>query len=321
MPDFDTEIKPNEILHGQKSLYEHNDILLVNEANDFKKLNTSLADKLRESPFVAFGFLLISLTFFIVQLYAFYVVRKRENLRKALNLKIQTISTHKRVNSAMVLGIGGVGKTSLIKALTQSNLANPNIKTNEYSIYDYVVNKTNSNSSNNSHSKKTEQYQIYLSDYAGAELNSLIRGFLEQQFIHYSPMRYNSVNSLILVVDLFSPPSLPDEQVSKSDYIDEKRIQENIDYWDEKALSFVFGMLTDSLKYICLFINKVDLLDTEEINEDEANEIKKKYDTLFKQLSLRSSGIFLTRILGSAATGKNVEILREHLLQYSVKPE
>lgn len=68
---------------------------------------------------------------------------------------------------------------------------------------------------------------------------------------------------------------------------------------------------------ICLFINKVDLLDTEEISEEEIKEIKKRYDPLFKRLALRSSGVFLTRILGSAATGENLDVLQEHLLECS----
>ena len=240
--------------------------------------------------------------------------KKRQEI-ESLRESVKAKNPDKKINSVMVLGIGGVGKTSLIKSLSNSLVANPKIQTNRYSIYEF---KETSN--NNSNDKKAPQeYEIFLSDYAGEKLEDLVRGFIEQQIIPYSPMRYNSVNTLILVVDLFSPPQLPDEQVTQKKYPDEARIKQNTDYWDEKTLSVIFGMLTSSLKYLCLFINKIDLLDKEEINEDEILEIKKKFDPLFRRLSLRSSGIYLTRIVGSASTGENISVLKENLLEYSAK--
>lgn len=94
-------------------------------------------------------------------------------------------------------------------------------------------------------------------------------------------MRYSCITSLILLVDLFDPPALPDQEIKPQDNISQSRINENNKYWDEDKLSMVLR-LTNNLKYVCLLISKPDLLKSGNLAEEE---IKNKYSNLYTRLN------------------------------------
>ena len=228
------------------------------------------------------------------------------------------IPTNESANSIIILGLSGSGKTSLINKITGDPNANPDISTNRYELFSKLTEYPHFNPNG----RQISRCKLYLSDYPGqTALAELISGFIEQQSIPFSPMRFGYVNSLILIVDLISPPNLPDEIVPQQQQFDEQRIQDNINKWNEQALSAVFGLLpsNSSLKYICLFINKVDLLSE---NRPPQNEILQKYDILYQRLvNMKPRGVYLRRLVGSGITGENVSTLEEDLKKYSVSAQ
>ena len=228
------------------------------------------------------------------------------------------IPDNESANSIIVLGLSGSGKTSLINKITGDPNANPDISTDRYELFSKLTEYPHFNPNG----RQISRCKLYLSDYPGqTALAELISGFIEQQSIPFSPMRFGYVNSLILIVDLISPPNLPDEVVPQQQEFDEQRIQDNIHKWNEQALSAVFGLLpsNSSLKYICLFINKVDLLSE---NRPPQNEILQKYDILYQRLvKMKPRGVYLRRLVGSGITGENVSTLEEDLKKYSVSAQ
>jgi ethanolamine/propanediol utilization PduV/EutP family protein len=161
------------------------------------------------------------------------VVRERAKRLRALLASLQepppVPANHKR-NSVMIIGLAGSGKTSLIRALTDDLNANPRMSTRTYSIYSIAFDTPGEN--------PTNRTTLYLSDYAGQNLGNLVRSFLEQQQVPYSPMRYGYVSSLILVVDLFEPPRLADETSAKRANYNNDRVRQHLSMWNEQALGY-----------------------------------------------------------------------------------
>lgn len=239
-----------------------------------------------------------------------FLKKKKEELSNRLSAIIEPakVAPDEIANSIMLLGLGGSGKTSLIKALTNDNLADPRAETADYRIFSVSIDLPGDGS------PKT-RCKLFISDYIGQNLGSLIRAFIEQQQIEYSPMRYGYVNSLILVLDIFPPPQLADTKSTKSTKPDKDRIQNNIDAWNDQVLSAVYGLLTPSLKYVCIFINKTDLLVNNSDNMIE--NIRSNYESIRRLISQRSRGARVETIVGSAETGEGVNILKQNLIEVS----
>ena len=206
---------------------------------------------------------------FILGIVGTWIKGKNDQFQKlGLNLldSISWFNPCKKVNSILVVGKGGVGKTTLVKRLTGNQDANNQIRSGDYQIYQVFL--------------KQQKCNFYISDYAGEKLEDLLHNFIKQQQYSFSPMRYSCITSLILLVDLFEPPALPDQKVVPQDNLAQSRIDENDRYWNEDKLSMVLK-LTNNLKYVCLLINKRDLLRPGNLNEQQ---IQDKYGNLFIRL-------------------------------------
>jgi hypothetical protein len=82
--------------------------------------------------------------------------------------------------------------------------------------------------------------------------------------------------------------------------------------WNNQSIQAILGLFTrPQLKYICLFINKIDLL----FGYDEAmeNDIKEAYLPLLRQLHEASEGVRFECKLGSAARDLKIGELRNVL--------
>ena len=225
---------------------------LENTESINEKINTELLEPDKENPFDQFWsniwvqilstlslFFSFSLTF-INQ----WLRNKIDELKNIASKRLEEIrgftspaklEPNTRINSVMVLGLGGSGKTSLCKAITDDITADPSIKTGHFKIYNVAKDLPGDN--------PETRCKFYLADYPGQSfLEELVAGFIEEQSRPYSPMRYGYINSLILVVDLFAPPDLPGEPIPKDSSFNKKRIRENLQQWNEQALSAVFGM-------------------------------------------------------------------------------
>ena len=85
-------------------------------------------------------------------------------------------------NSILLVGIGGVGKTSLIKALTHDSAAEPDT-IGPFKIYKYAQELENEPSG-------IKRTNLYFADYRWQNLTYLIGGFLLEQKQPYCPLRY-----------------------------------------------------------------------------------------------------------------------------------
>lgn len=244
--------------------------------------------------------------------------RKAKNARADLrdaSEKLDGMTLPPRVGNAtrssiMLLGLGGVGKTSLIRDLFQDGNANPKEKTEDIEIY--ASRRAYANQG-----QTQRDCHFYVCDYVGQNLGTLIRAFVIQQKKPYTPMQYGFVNALILMVDLRAPKARREGQEPlPSAKPDEERIQKHLDMWNDQVIDAVSGLLTtDSLKYVALFINKIDLM------TDHRQEARDKWKKSFAPLSTLLKSTFpyaeFRVIFGSSGKG-NLSSLEEDLIRYSV---
>lgn len=226
-----------------------------------------------------------------------------------LNARLKALHLPPRIrvdetrNSILLVGIGGVGKTSLIKALTHDLMAEPDTA-GPFKIYKHVEKLGNEPSG-------VKRTNLYFADYRGQNLTNLIGGFLDQQKQPYCPLRYGFLNSLVMVVDVTDPPTYPGV-IPKAKHFSKKRVEDNLREWNIQSIQAILGLFTrPQLKYICLFVNKIDLLS----GYDEAmeNEIKKAYLPLLRELNEASDSVRIECMLGSAARDLGIGQLRTAL--------
>jgi hypothetical protein len=162
-------------------------------------------------------------------------------------------------NNVLVLGIGGAGKTSVIRALTGNVKANPDARTNEFDVHPVSF-------VDQSVPGKEKTKTLRLADYKGQNLSTLIAGFCRLQLQPYSPLRWGHVASVLIVVDLFEPTDTGSGNNLTRAAPDSKRIQKNVANWvppvpgGTSVLDAVFGLVTEDVRLVCIFINKVDKL-------------------------------------------------------------
>ena len=132
-------------------------------------------------------------------------------------------------------------------------------------------------------------------------------------------------------MDLFGVGDDDEDEMAKTfDRIDQERIDYHLREWNTTALDAVFGLLTvpkqptrdsdvGSLKYICLFVNKIDKW-TGGINE---RVVKDLFSPLIKDLRNRAKGharfdvIIGSALRGTAVLGMNGSLMQK-LFKYSV---
>lgn len=215
-------------------------------------------------------------------------------------------------NSIMLLGLGGTGKTTFVRNLFQNPRANPSMETEHYQLYSVA--------------KYNDEYQdghtLFVGDYRGQNLGQLVREFVKQQKRPFEAMSYGFINSLILVVDLFDPPKrVDDPPLEPRNEVDSSRVVLHGEQWNDTALDAVFGLLTSgSLKYVCVFVNKSDLLigsNTAAVQEDVA----RRFDDLRSRLERRArrAGADFALVIGSAKEGTRINQVRDDLYANSVE--
>ena len=134
-------------------------------------------------------------------------------------------------------------------------------------------------------------------------------------------MAYGHVNSVILLVDLCrrkSESALEPAPLARPAIF---RIREYLDQWNKLVIDAVFGLLTeDSIKYICLFVNKLDVM------QDQTPTGMAKYEKAFLPLItiLRERAkkerhdLDVKVIVGSVLKGAGINELRNDLNRNSV---
>ncbi len=106
---------------------------------------------------------------------------------------------------------------------------------------------------------------------------------------------------MVLIVDLFPAPPDPTSKQDAKPKIDAKRVNVNNSEWSQTSLSGLITPIAKDLKYICLVINKVDLIRPYEKNGDI--DVVKAYCSLWEKLLNFSSGREVQIWLGSLSKG------------------
>ena len=216
----------------------------------------------------------------------------------------------------MLLGLGGVGKTTFVRNLFQNREADPTTTTEHYELY-----RTTTAVEKVAHNRKrNEQYTLFVGDYRGQNLGQLVREFVTQQKRPREPMSYGFINSLILVVDLFPNGRFDDPPLEPRSCVDSRRVETHSSQWNDTALDAVFGLLTTgSLKYVCLFVNKSDLLREANTAPVQQN-IESCFADLRDRLKLRAEHAKATFqfVLGSAEDSTGIARVRDALFEKSV---
>ena len=238
--------------------------------------------------------------------------REIKEIKNSFKLPVKIPSTDKR-NSILLVGLGGTGKTSLIRALLNNHEANPNEKTENFEIY-----KGDRLSIKAKEDKKAEnnRFWFYIADYKGQNIGQLVRSFIVQQKKPYSPLAYGYVTSLILIVDLIPPKDdIHDDDIQRQEKHDDNRVKEHLSQWNDTALDAIFGLLTSELRYVNIFINKIDLISDRTFESDE--KILKLYKILEQKIKKRAGRATVKIYIGSAQEGTSVNYLVEDLMEYS----
>lgn len=215
------------------------------------------------------------------------------------------------VNTVMLIGMEGVGKTELIKRCFQHQIADPTKKTEKFYLY-------------TSSPSETRKCWINVADYAGQNVGMLVTKFLEHQGKTESPLKYGFVNSLIIVVDLREPEEDRRINATPQPTADRKRIKQNLAQWNDTSIDAIFGLLTKpALRYICVFVNKYDLVtNTTRYSKKRA---AKSYAGLADYLRLKvpqpkeGGTIKVDVVVGSAKTGDGHGDLLDSIVEHCVQ--
>lgn len=254
----------------------------------------------------------LAAVFGVLDLFLGFLAWKFQHRIRGLTRPINVKSGQR--NSMMLLGLGGVGKTTFVGALFANENANAALSTENYELY-----RTTFSLEDTNNPKKGRKYTLFVGDYRGQNLGQLVREFVLQQKKSFDPMSYGFINSLVLVVDLFPPTDHEDDEPLESqNEWDDSRVQMHIDQWNETALDAAFGLLTrDSLKYVCLYINKVDILIEDNRMRDS---IRERFSELRQRLEQRAVMVNAEfhLVIGSASMGNGITQIRDGLFATSV---
>ncbi len=195
------------------------------------------------------------------------------------------------VNRVLQVGLGGSGKTTLIKTITAHPDVDPRIRTSKVRTYSLVHELTTN--------KVQHVCRIDIDDYRGQRIGDLVKEWGNRK----KRGEDLKIHSLVFVVDLFYPPG-PTETLAPTNEVDPKRISEHLKEWSAQAVDAVMSLSSIRANYICLFINKVDLLVP--CNEQSLSKINESFRPLIEIISTQSSGALFEVIIGSATTGERV---------------
>lgn len=195
----------------------------------------------------------------------------------------------------IIVGEGGVGKTSIVKALTASPHASPDIPTvghKSYSIFHQV--KT----TNVTGREIRKLVRIYIEDYEGQRfMNAVDNEPLKsrQEFLHS--------DVLLLLVDLFPKKGIGDD-FGPFETPDADRVEQHIRFFDNDGVhQALIKLLGRGHKNVILFINKIDMVDPKSAEFEKA--IIESFQLLINRWNA-VRGVTFRVILGSVANGRGL---------------
>jgi hypothetical protein len=237
-------------------------------------------------------------------------------LAKQIAIEIGRLARGNKLENIVVpLGLSGSGKTTFVRYLTDDPDADPSKTTMKFSVYSKTFQIRKKDEFN---SERVFETSVHIVDYRGQNLGDLFRGMYASSNEQNSAVRIGRINTLILIVDVFHPfdQGEPDEK-HKQPMPDTGRIRDHIDQWNDGVLETVFSLLSkDRLQSVALFINKCDLITT----EDGRTKARELFKPLYERLRRRTEflGHDPTIIMGSLKTGEGLNTLKENLIRRAV---
>jgi len=236
-------------------------------------------------------------------------------LLQLINNKLgQALRGDRAQNVVVQLGIGGTGKTTLIKYLTHDPTANPTIETAAFSVYKQDFSITRTRRDGEVDKVKTS---IVIADYRGQHYGTLIEGILNHTVERKSEVRNGDINTILFIVDVFYPSIDRCGDVPPQPMPDPDRLRENVEYWNEARLEVLFQLLRrGSVKNVGVFVNKCDLLTSEEGREEARRAIEPLVSSIRRWTD--ALGIQPFVVLGSLKTGTGVNELLDRTIRTAV---
>lgn len=204
----------------------------------------------------------------------------------------------------LLLGIGGTGKTELIKTMMSfpgddAYGPNPRMSTGDTKLYSMVNAMV--------YGDTTKIVHIDIDDYRGQNQGQFLADLQERG----AESQARPVDAIVLIVDLFPPPKDNGDIQRPRDAFSKKRVQHHETEWSLTALQSWLGFAGDEWKYFCLFINKVDLVSP--LTQPKLKAIKKAFAPLSARSKTRRD-VEYDVIVGSAKEGTGVPKLLARLV-------
>ena len=236
-------------------------------------------------------------------------------LLQSINRKLgRSLRGGRAQNVVVQLGIGGSGKTTLIRYLILDPKANPTIETEGFDVYrrDFSITRTR-----NDGRPDEVKTSIVIADYRGQHYGTLIEGILEHTVNRRSPVRNGSINTILFVVDVFYPTLDRSVDLPPQPRPDPERLREHVEYWNEARLEVLFRLLRQgSVRNVGVFVNKCDLLTSEQGRDEARRAIAPLVASI--QHWTDPLGVQPFVILGSLKTGTGVNELLDRMIRAAV---
>jgi hypothetical protein len=214
-----------------------------------------------------------------------------------------------------MLGLGGAGKTTLVRTMTMCPDADASVSTEDVRRFITV----------NEYAGPDARFGVRIDwyDYAGQNIAPLTEsrrpGNANESRQDEDPAMpsYDDkpFNAAVLILDLFDPPPAGGTYQGRFPTWNAARLKKSTDQWSENALSAIKGSLGNEIKYLCVLVNKFDLLQ----NPDDAElaAIKKKVQPYVNRIAPLFRGAEVDFIIGSALGDARTLQIREKLIKYS----
>ncbi|WP_125932093.1 GTPase domain-containing protein [Thiosocius teredinicola] len=265
------------------------------EIEEPKSINSIIVDSLKpykdELIAAIIAVLLAALASLKVRMHRLAESAKIAISRLAYPLFEEYESYDSRALNIVLIGEGGSGKTTLIRALSGAPEAAPDIATDDISTYSLVQEVT----VENDNSKKRRLFRLYIDDYVG---QNFIRALKDESI----NSRLKSIPSAfpVIVVDLF--PKTTEQNGNRFKTFDQDRIDYQLSIYNDVVIQLAMSRSIGT-KDIVLFINKIDKLQS--VTEKSKKNAEEAYSLLIEKLKdIRGKRVHV--IAGSAQNGLGV---------------
>jgi hypothetical protein len=226
------------------------------------------------------------------------------------------IAANSRYLKVCMLGVGGAGKTTFVRTFTQCPDANPAAANAElrkfYTINEYAGPKTR-------FALRVDWYDFpgqnagTITEHARSDVESdSPEGPLDDVLENRDHEPFDAV---ILMLDLLKPPMAGSAYESAFSNWDKARLKYCIGQCSTMALSAIKGALGGGIQYVCVFVNKLNLLANP--TEVELGKIRKEVQEYVDSIAPLFRGSQIDLFIGSALGDASTDEIRRKLLQHS----